>query len=79
MKQAKLIFEEQPDPFVHEPLWRLWRAEGYGHIWYIMYNGEEYAANIREKEDDVEVLMGGPWDTFEEAEASCRNLVPKSN
>jgi hypothetical protein len=72
-------FEEQIDAFVHEPSWRLWRAESHGMIWYIMYNGEGYAANVRDNEDDEEVLMGGPWDSFEEAVAACRNLVPKVN
>jgi hypothetical protein len=72
-----MIFKEQPDAFL-EPM-RLWRAESHGFIWYIMYSGEEYAANVREKENDEEVLIGGPWDTFEEAEAACRNLAPKAN
>jgi len=57
---------------------RLWMASSGEYTLTIMCNGYgEYAVNCSDSEEGV--LVGGPWDSFEEAEAACHRLVSQTH
>jgi hypothetical protein len=66
-------FEEVFDEF--EPPTRVWRASSEGFTCTIIYNAHynEYAANCHDYQEGI--LVGGPWDSFEEAKAACLRLL----